>query len=809
MRQFQFILLFIVLLLRTISWAASWDQRLPLASSDQKARAFLTVNHIITSMTDGAARFGVDPVMLFNSQLQIEDEIATLPIYLDLKNHHQDLISFAVFKEDAAQPTDDKQIQWQQIVQKAHHFVQSRHLTDDKTLIHEINEFLSSPLFSKVQGIVVGLAQLIPPQQKKEFFAATVEQKIQLLQQSLPDEIVSHGFTPSKLGWSDTQITKHEIVSRLQRSNTLEQELLLMLIYVYDLKVSSSESQLNDKDFLQNLSGYIENKKGLEQFFTGQVAKLKPAKSMNAELSLHIVEIPPIIALFRGFAGNDCSTQCSFPFVNSPNEYTFLILDSKGNVKGYAQGARVQAQGLDSLFLHTIAGPRISYDDTLTVLKTFVQQKEKMGFSQVLLPPVNKLEAMINFMPIREAYKAVITTHEIPISYQDEEIRSKLKHMFQLTKTYDDAESNPSAFLINENLLDKKIRVDIGASVDLEKINIQTKKESLIGILLQMTKRLKTNQPMIEALAPHIGMTLENINLLYNASQNYSNLPKAEFIQNFETELKKFEIDYGPGYFNKNISLISRGLLNCPDVVADTRAVEIIIANLLEQREISSVESFLLIKRAFFKNVSISTLFFKNYYNDFHEAEMRSSDVLRVALNENSDFLKNKQVRDSIFRSKKAWEVLTEFYFDNFSKKRLLDAETRALIEVKIRPFTELRSRYYGKLMSSQSETEYIETINEMTAQLKALGGNNTTLEFVKRDLYATTVDHYLTLKPVVNYHTQFMALSRYMTNNELVKKALRRLLPYVLKKAAVHHIDTYLQIASQLKDSADKRSTI
>ncbi|MGZ3782266.1 MAG: hypothetical protein ACXVCY_16565, partial [Pseudobdellovibrionaceae bacterium] len=47
------------------------------------------------------------------------------------------------------------------------------------------------------------------------------------------------------------------------------------------------------------------------------------------------------------------------------------------------------------------------------------------------------------------------------------------------------------------------------------------------------------------------------------------------------------------------------------------------------------------------------------------------------------------------------------------------------------------------------------------------------------------------------------------MTNNELVKKALRRLLPYVLKKAAVHHIDTYLQIASQLKDSADKRSTI
>ncbi|MGZ3818917.1 MAG: hypothetical protein ACXVCU_19750, partial [Bdellovibrio sp.] len=742
MNTLKFILFLFVFVLNNFSWGASWSQSLPLETTENKAAAFLKITHLISSMTDGAARYGVDPVTLLGNQILIEKEIFTDSSYLNLKQQHLDLISFAVFKEDSSKATDDKEILWNNMVKQSRIFVQSQHLTEQSQIVQQIKERLSSPLFSKSQGIIVGLAQIIPAQFKKDFFAASVKEKIQLLKQSLPEEIVSHGFAPNKLGWNDTQISKQEIIDRLQKSYNLEQEFTFLLTYLYDLEVLASGTFTTDKDFLNMLGAEVENKKLLEQFFTSQIVKFKPAKPITVEASLYIKEIPPVVSLFRGFAGNDCSTLFSFPFVNSPNEYTFLILDPKQNVKGYAQGTRVRAQGQDSLYLHTVAGPRISYDDALLILKVFAQQKVKMGFANILLPAVEKLDAMINFMPVREAYRKALTNNQISISYEDSAIRDKLKTMFKITKTYDDASENTYAFQLNEDVLGNNIKSEITDSVEMNHINIQAEKKSLVGMLLQMNKRVQTNKAMIGALASYVGLTAENINALYTVAQNNTGLNKKEFIEKFESELKTLDIDFGQGYFKKNISLIANGLLNAPDVISDMQAIEVVISNLLEQRELSTVETFLNKQRTLFKNINIASAFFKSFYNDVHEAENKNPDILKVALNESTEFLiRNKQVQETVFKSKKAWGIITEFYLENVSRKNVLPFSVKALVEDKLKPFITLRNNCYSKLITAQSELEYINSINEMASQLKSLGGTDLVLEILKRDLYTATVD--------------------------------------------------------------------
>lgn len=220
-----------------------------------------------------------------------------------------------------------------------------------------------------------------------------------------------------------------------------------------------------------NLDG--SSQKTIEQFFNSNVLKLVPAQQVEKKAALIVREVPPVVALFRGFAGNDCSSTYSSTFVKSPNEFVFLVYDSKGQIKGYAQGTKVLEKGKSSFYLHTITGPRMSTKDALLIMQTFATNKMNMGFEQILLPSMTKIKKLVNFAPIHEAFQKVITSTAVQIEYLDAPLRDLITKTLKVTKNYDDPVHSKQGYLLDEELLRENIIIESKLASSFEEIKAQ------------------------------------------------------------------------------------------------------------------------------------------------------------------------------------------------------------------------------------------------------------------------------------------------------------------------------------------------
>lgn len=793
--KFSFLTIF---LLSSQLWAAAWEQNVPLQSSEQKAEAFLRIRALIPSMADGAVRYGFDPVTLLDHQVQIEKMLAKDPTYLSLKSSHGKLMEFSIF--DGAVPStesSEKNLNWKAWQERSAQTVLSLGLTTPPLIKEEIQKTLGSSLLGKSQGIIVGLAQLLPAHLKKDFFSMPLDAKVDLLKQHLPPEIISQGFAPARLGWKDTEISREEIIDRLKSSVGIEQRLSILLVHHF----SQQGAGALPKDYLTQWTLESAHKKTLEQWFNANVAKLIPTEQAAAPPSLVLREVPPVVAMFRGFAGNDCSTICSFPFVNSPNEYTFLIYDSKGGIKGYAQGTKVLVQGENAFYLHTIAGPRVSTVDTLNVIKTFMSQRKSMGFAEILLPPMEKIEGLINFIPVREAIKQVMSSSTEPITYQDSALRDQFKSAFRISKTYDDAASNPFGYRINESKLGDPVKVMTKILPGLDQIQTQMDRSSLIAMLLQMGKSYDKNKMMIDALAPHAGVSSADVRKLIQVAQNHEHLATQPLAEKMESTLRNLGFNFKEGYFKANISLIAHGLLLSPDILTKPALVDTVIQNLLEQREIAGPEKFLLKHPGYFKNSTLSAAFFRAFYNDIHEAQFQESSALREALRQNPKaILTNGELLTVLQKSAKAMEVLTTFVMDHSAWAQVIPRVAgRELLNAR-QEQVNLRDFFFKKLNSSKNEAEYDQRLSEMNLKMSAQGMSSNAVSRIKKDIYVSTMDLYTSFNPKNSVHTIFYNLLTQTRSGEDVQRALRKLLPMVLKSGSTYQLNSYLETAAQLK---------
>ncbi|NUN07508.1 MAG: hypothetical protein HUU57_17325 [Bdellovibrio sp.] len=705
-------------LLTSQAWSATWEDSLPLQSPEAKAQAFLKVRAMIPSIADGAVRYEFDPLELLNSQLVIEGLTKNDALYQELKKNHAELLEFKVY--DAAAETVDKSSAWQAAVSQAEQFTKSAGLTSSQALLGEIQKTLASPLLGKSQGIVVGLSQLLPGPLKKEFFAMSLEKKTEVLQQHLPAEVVSQGFAANRLGWSDTEISKNEIISRLQQAVGLEQNFAKLLVAHYSL-----QSETSPKEYLQKMPQDLPNKKILEQVFTANVAKIIPAEkpmATSGDPVLVMCEASPLIAMFRGFAGNDCSTQCSFPFVHSPNEYTFIVYDAKGLVKGYIQGTKVLVDGSPVFYLHTIAGPRISSKDTLRIMKAIIQEAKGMGFNDVLLPAMDKIDGLVNFMPVRDAIKHVYVDNKKALNYADSSLRRKFKDTFKLYKNYDDAISNPFGYEIDRHKLSVNILVVRDVAPGLDSLDSRVDKNSLVGILLQMGKKYQKNKSMIEALANHEGISAKQISELIFQAKNVEHLPSRHLAFRMQQKLAEAGFNFAEGHFEKNISLIALGLLESPDVQQNQDLAKKVLFNLLEQREIDAVLKFLNKSPRMLTDSKLAQEVLKTLYNDVHEAEFMDSNILPEVLKRNPGaVLKDAHVLAALSQAPKAKIILDKFIMDNPAWSQVVPASVKGVVLQARTSQDYLLNRYLRLLQAAQTDLEYDDRMRELTKEAEAL----------------------------------------------------------------------------------------
>lgn len=776
-------------------WAGPWDQTLSLQTPEDKAVAFLKIRSLIPTMADGAVRYGFDPITLFGHQIQIESEMSQDPLYQKLKLRHKDLVEFTIYDGVSQTPSDSsKETSWKNWQERAAQLVSSLGLNSDQGITDEIDKVLDSPLLGKSQGIVVGVSNLIPTSIKKDFFSMSLENKIETLRQNLPLEIVSKGFTPGKLGWTDSSISKDEIITRLGHAINLEQRLTMLLIHHY----SSIKHIADPKEYLKNLNLKPSHKKVLDQWFNSNVVKLMPSEQASSVPSLILREVPPLVSMFRGFAGNDCSTSHSFPFVNSPNEFTFLVYDSNGAIKGYAQGTRVSVYGSDSFYLHTIAGPRISTNDALNIIKTFVQEKQNFGFSNVFLPPMEQVEGLINFVPVRAAIKQVVTDSAVPLDYEDAVIRAKLKSTFKITSSYDDPGSNLFGYKINESLLGAPLKVEQKKSQPIESMPTQISKNSLVLMLLQMGKSYEKNRTIIHALVPYAEISPTVIESLIRFVTNSDKLPVSMFIEKVEHMFKDSSINFSDGYFDKNISLLSHGLIQSSDFLKNTDFAEKVLLNLLEQREISLVEKVLLENPVLFKKRNLVVSFLRSFYVDIHEAQKKEPRVLEAALKQNPQLiLKNDELLKMLLKNAKAQSAINDFLTESPMWMPVISKGTgQSLWEAHKLRVTTLNS-VLQVARNTKTEHEFIK-VNSL-AEIQKQGISLEEIRYIQNEIYIQLIDHYLSLQPRNSVFTVLSSLYSYAPKNDTAVRAMRKVLPVALKNAS-WELNSYLKMAAYLK---------
>lgn len=184
--------------------------------------------------------------------------------------------------------------------------------------------------------------------------------------------------------------------------------------------------------------------------------RIEKVEHLTGNLVLH--EVPPHISIFRGCVGGDCSTTNSADVPNAPMERVFFVRNPKGELKGQVSTTIVELpDGKKGLYVHTIAGKRISTADTLTILYGLFEGKEKLGVDEILLIHEGRVAANNNYQAVREGFR--IAREGMPvreIKYLDGDIRKDLK-----AHSYDSPESNKQGYVYTPVVdTDTKIQVD-------------------------------------------------------------------------------------------------------------------------------------------------------------------------------------------------------------------------------------------------------------------------------------------------------------------------------------------------------------
>lgn len=797
MKHFRSSFLLLMLLFSTLSQASTWNDRLELVTPEDQAKAFLTVRSLIPSMTDGGVRYGFDPIALFQDQLKIEKILSENINFQNLKGTHRDLLQIQIFNkttetDSAAEST--KELLWTNLQLAALAEATTLGLKNSEEVEKEVKKIIEMNLVGKSQGVLIGLSHLLPAEIRKAYFGASIPEKLKTLSEKLPQEIISQGFSAAKFGWSDSEITKADILQRLESILSAEKKITTLLIAHHAMeKVASQKSHSEPWQILSHAQ-----RKSMETWFNFQIAKqIPPVQSKSAPtVMMKIREVPPVIGLFRGFAGNDCSTTCSFPYVNSPNESTFVVYDASDKVKGYIQGTKVLVHEEPYFYLHTIAGPRISTSEALSILSVFSRSAHRMGYKDLALPPLEKIQGLINFIPIREAFLKAITTESMPLSYEDSEIRKSLKTTFRIVKNYDDVEYNSHGFKLNSQIIDSKIQYTLENAPALNHALKGIDKNELILIFIQLGKKMSFNQKMIEALAVKAKLPYDSVAQIIYASNNQDRQSINAYKKTLSTLLKAQGFDLKENYFEKNFSTFAHGFLQSYDLLENTALLLDVIESLIEQREISAVANLVLMNPNLFKNNKVISIFFTEFYRDIHEAEFQDTKILDTALRINlRGFVNNSDLLKVLASSKKATEAVVRALNKNALLYQSIPLDSGESFLKLRQDKIHFRDQLIKSVLATKTEVEFISLFSNITS---SISNQDEQKELIK-SILAVSIDHFASLNPKMYGNTIFEYIAK-LKQDDSTRKMIRKLLPTLIANSQTHMLNKYLRIAHDLK---------
>lgn len=775
--------------------AADWNETLPLNSAEEKAIAFLKIRALIPTMTEGAPRYRFNAVDLLNKQIQSENIVNEISNKYQYSHENHELLQINI--HEVSPPSDPKQLEhWNKIIENAIKSDMSKDFNTEESTRNEILNLLTHPFTGKTQGILTGLSFLVPPELRKTYFTMSIQDKISLLNTYLPHEIIANGFSAAKLGWDDKEISIDEIIRRLNLASQNDLKLQNLILIHFNLMGKF----INPTNYLKYWQSKGQSSKPLENLINSNISKYFPKTSTDkAPTKMVLREVPPLVSIFRGFAGNDCSTLCSFPFVNSSKERTYLVYNNKGEIKGYVQGTLLQTEKGSTIYLHTIAGPRISKADSFQIVSALETHKEKIGFSIITFPPTNKLAEMVNFLPVQDAIRQMTTPEVVNLKYSDSLLRSQFKSSFQIIKSNDDSYNNPNAYLLNKSTL-VSVQTSLQSPEKLSEIKTDIKKSDLFIILLQMMNDLEKNRPMLQSLANLNQINLKDVQDLNFILKNSMRLPTFRLFEQLRSQLNFVNIGLKDNYFEKNISLIAEGLLNCPDIqTSNPQLLSEAINALIDQKNFPVVIKYTERYPKIFKNSKLLHTILSAYYIDIHEVNFLGTDLLKSALKNNGKaIINNSDLLNQIALSEKSVDAIIDHLLLNPILVQYIPNDAPEIFKERALEQNTLLEFILIKLKNTKTASEFYNSFYNLTNHIK-----NTELKSqVQIQILSLTVDHFLTLNSKTEIHNIYILISNYSKSSD-VQRIIRKLLPQLLQTSTTYRLNQYLAVAQQLKMNA------
>jgi hypothetical protein len=241
--------------------------------------------------------------------------------------------------------------------------------------------------------------------------------------------------------------------------------------------------QLTDDDL-----DFFDDMDALEKPFSSWFPELKPlvyqafshyarqkrtySTTLEKGESLFLQEIPPLIGIFRGLIGGDCSSKYSFPYPNDIREKVFVVRpDPNSPPIGILSATVVNINHNNTtkkaLYLVTIAGKKLKAKDVELIFRGLSHIKAVLAVDEIVIPEKKNLSGLINHTRVRGVYQQHSNPDNmVEIKYIDTDLRLKIENFPSENNTghYDKMMNNRLGTVLND-FPDSTVRVKCSSKI--------------------------------------------------------------------------------------------------------------------------------------------------------------------------------------------------------------------------------------------------------------------------------------------------------------------------------------------------------
>jgi hypothetical protein len=594
--------LYAIVLVYAVAPIVYAEQRFPVIKSDEdRIRLILSIQQYVPSLLS-LENSNKDFFTLFDSADQLTRSLDKIPKYHELlEEKGPELVitmkgkgSDGVERKINAPRLDDMKVELTTALESL------KGETTQKALQAAIENSTKNSLANgNAQGFLTGLINTLSPKARGQVFKAQYNEQLKLLSEMLPDDVIEKGFKAENFGIEEEKLSRDEALKLLQQKKASEEELVqlvkldaaLRLAKTKDAPLETIKKQISAwtpdtlkpileagdafkpvNDSLLADYGKMPGAKGvLERVDRDMKALVDVTKVQNAKPSkvptLILREAPPWIGIFRGCAGGDCSTSHSWAYGVSPTDRVFLVTGEDGQLKGYTHGVILETDGKRSLFIHTIAGPKISADNTYQILQGMDMAKNRLGVQEITISDGGG--SRINYAPIVKVFQE-LAKNSAPKATKiiDSAVRPTVDA--KSNASYDKSDGFKTAYPLRvpkdeEHTMDVEVR-EAGEAKLKDKIS---KGDAL---MLVADLRALGNNGAADRVAKAMKVTAQDVTDFSQIISNEKALPVQEYLDSVMAHFKELGLPTTKDFLQSKETALMLGYLKAPDATKGQNA---------------------------------------------------------------------------------------------------------------------------------------------------------------------------------------------------------------------------------------------